>query len=110
MVRLKRSWGNERVFQLSELVKQPDFPIKRSHRTISNWARYGVETTRGSFVAFPTISIAGVYHSSIQAAREFVAYLGKRSAEAPAMMTKARKKRAKVAKPVQSDGRMRRVN
>lgn len=110
MVRLKRSWGNERVFPLSELVRQPDFPIKRSHRTISNWARYGVETTRGSFVAFPAISIAGVYHSSIQASREFVAYLGKRSAESPTLMTKARKKRKKIAKAPETDGRVRRVN
>lgn len=110
MIRLKRDWGNEPILPIRDLVKQPDFPIRRSHVTISKWARYGVKTTRGSRVAFPTLPLASTYHSSVQAARDFLAYIGKRSAKAPPRITKGVRKRVKPAKPVQSDGRMRRVN
>lgn len=98
MVRLKISWGKEAVFPVSDLVKQPDFPIKRSAATISRWIREGVRTTRGSRVAFPGFLVGIAYHSSVSAAREFVAYLGQREADSRRRLAKECKMRRKAVK------------
>ena len=110
MIRLKIDWGKEHVFPITELVKRPDFPIKRDRNTISGWIRDGVGTTRGSRVAFPAFLVGSVYHSSVAAAREFVVFLAKRSDEGGRRLAKPVKSRQKPDTSPQNDGRLRRVN
>ena len=110
MIRLKIEWEKEEVFPITELVKKPDFPIKRDRNTISAWIRVGVSTASGSRLAFPAFLIGNTYHSSVSAARTFIATLANRSAENPNFTMKFRKTRQKTPKLPESEGRVRRVN
>jgi hypothetical protein len=72
-----RSWGSEKILSFSELAKQPDLPIKRTHWALRRWAVDGV-AVKGcrQRIKLAFFEIAGVRHSSVQAVREFIAALG----------------------------------
>lgn len=75
--RLSRSWDGEELLTLSELAKRQDLPIRRAAWSWRRWAKRGVpiEGTKRR-LKLPTILVANIRHSSVEAVRDFIRMLG----------------------------------
>jgi len=73
-----RSWEGETLLTMSQLSRQQEMPIRRASWALRRWATNGVpfHGDPERMIKLPSVIIANVRHSSVEAVREFIDLLG----------------------------------
>lgn len=72
----RRSWNGERLLSFSDLARQPNLPVVRSHWCYRRWATHGLDVigrnNKVRKIKLASVSFGVARHTSIEALREFV--------------------------------------